>query len=135
MGCTDSKPVAKPAKAQAAKKQREEKRPEQSPAAEPAPEVTPVPQAEVVESTEGAKEDGAPEVPEAEAEAQQVVEAKGIQEEELPVIPDSQPGLKEVLEDSETTLPKEEESPRLLGLKVEVAPDAPRGLCVCTNFW
>ena len=148
MGCTDSKPVAKPSKAKA----KASKIPRQA-AAGTVPEATP----EVVEAAEATESAVAPpaelceqgrltaaEALEAAQEALQEVAAEAEpamdfleQEAELPVIPEAYPGIKaEALEDSETTLPKDEESPRLFGrLKVEAAPDLSRGPCVCTNFW
>ena len=139
MGCSDSKPVVKPSKAANAtsSKATETAVPgeaiieEAGQASQAGQAVTDAFEAEAAEATE----------PEAK-EAPDPVEAKPStdfleQEAELPVIPESNLGIKsEGLEDSETTLPKEEESPRLFGrLKVEAAPDVPRGPCLCTNLW
>ena len=163
MGCTDSKPVAKPAKAS-----KTEKAPKKAPVAAPVPtepvhsgpvptEPEPVQAAEPepVQAAEPAEAAEAGELnstnPPAEAppvtddgEGQTSAGAAAVAavdlelEAELPVIPEGSLGMKaEGLEESETTAePKDEESPRLFGrLKVEAAPDVARGPCVCTNFW
>ncbi|CAE7357450.1 CLPC1 [Symbiodinium natans] len=154
MGCTDSKPVAKPAKAS-----KTAKAPKKAPVAAPVPtepvhpgpvatEPEPVQAAEPAEAAEAAE----PESTELPAEAPVTDDGEGQTsagaaavaavdlelEAELPVIPEGSLGMKaEGLEESETTAePKDEESPRLFGrLKVEAAPDVARGPCVCTNFW
>ena len=140
MGCTDSKPVAKPSsKANKANKAKEKAVKVQTPSEQEAQEAQALPP----------REEGAPaEAAEVCAEVAGTVAATAAEmaepvmdmelEAELPVIPEVHPGIKaEPLEDSETTAePKDEESPRLFGrLKVEAAPELSQGPCLCTNLW